>query len=72
MRPIDADALGDITVTINGTVFVRYEDIMNEPTIFNENDLNEIEDRFGKFVRFVVEDMVTGKGERWKHGNRTK
>lgn len=62
---IDADALGDITVTINGTVFVRYEDIMNEPTIFNENDLTEIRDRFGNFVRFVVEDIMRGKEERW-------
>lgn len=33
MRLIDADALGDITITINGTAFVRYDDIMNEPTI---------------------------------------
>ena len=29
-------------------------------------DLIEIEDRFGAYVRFVVEDMINGKGERWK------
>ena len=33
MRLIDADALGDITITIGGEVLVRYGDIMNEPTI---------------------------------------
>ena len=28
-------------------------------------DLQEIEDRFGEYVRFVVNDMLTGEGKRW-------
>lgn len=31
----------------------------------SEEDLQEIQDRFGDFVRFVVEDMTTGEGKRW-------
>ena len=30
-------------------------------------DLQELEDRFGKYVRFVVEDMMSGEGRRWKN-----
>lgn len=33
--------------------------------VLSEEDLIELEDRFGAFVRFVVEDMISGKGERW-------
>lgn len=29
-------------------------------------DLQELEDRFGKYVRFVVEDMMSGEEKRWK------
>lgn len=29
-------------------------------------DLKELEDRFGKDVAFVVNDMLTGEGKRWK------
>lgn len=29
-------------------------------------DLQELEDRFGRFVRWIVEDMLSWKGERWK------
>lgn len=32
----------------------------------SETDLLELEHRFGEWVRFVVEDMLTGKGERWE------
>ena len=32
-------------------------------------DLQELEDRFGKYVRFVVEDMMSGEGKRWKNEN---
>lgn len=39
--------------------------IQNAPTI--EIDLQELEDRFGKYVRFVVEDMMSGEGKRWKN-----
>ena len=28
-------------------------------------DLQELEDRFGEYVRFVVNDMLTGEGKRW-------
>jgi len=30
-----------------------------------EEDLQELEDRFGAFVRFIVEDMLSGEGKRW-------
>lgn len=33
--------------------------------VLNEIDLCELEYRYGKQVRFVVEDMMSGKGERW-------
>lgn len=33
-----------------------------EPT--DRIDLQELEDRFGKYVRFVVEDMISGEGKR--------
>lgn len=39
--------------------------IFDAPTI--EIDLQEIEDRFGKYVRFVVEDMISGENKRWKN-----
>ena len=31
----------------------------------SETDLIELEDRFGGYVRFIVEDMINGKEERW-------
>lgn len=31
-----------------------------------EENLQELEDRFGAFVRFIVEDMLSGEGKRWK------
>ena len=31
-----------------------------------EEDYTELRDRFGEYVEFVVRDMITGKGERWK------
>lgn len=31
-----------------------------------EEDYIELRDRFGEFVEYVVRDMITGKGERWK------
>ena len=33
----------------------------------SEEDLQEIQDRFGDFVRFVVEDMITGEEKRWNN-----
>lgn len=38
--------------------------LIAEPT--DRIDLQELEDRFGKYVRFVVEDMMSGEGKRWK------
>lgn len=32
----------------------------------SEEDYTELCDRFGEYVEFVVRDMITGKGERWK------
>ena len=34
--------------------------------VLSEEDLQELEDRYGKDVRFVVEDMISGKGKRWE------
>jgi hypothetical protein len=35
-------------------------------TTFSEEDLIEIQHRFGEWVRFVVEDILSNKRERWK------
>ena len=32
----------------------------------SESDLIELRDRYGDEVRFVVEDMLSGEGKRWK------
>lgn len=32
----------------------------------SEQDLRELDDRYGEEVRATVEDMISGKGERWK------
>ena len=34
--------------------------------VLDEHDLIELRHRFGKWVEFVVRDMISGKGERWK------
>lgn len=34
-----------------------------------ETDLLELEHRFGEFVRFVVEDMLSGEEKRWEKKN---
>lgn len=34
--------------------------------ILTEEDYRELHDRFGDYVEFVIRDMITGKGERWK------
>lgn len=34
-----------------------------------EEDYIELRDRFGEWVEFVVRDMISGKGERWKKEN---
>lgn len=39
--------------------------VENAPTVFSEVDLIELEDRFGYFVRAVVEDMISGENNRW-------
>lgn len=44
--------------------------LLEAPTI--EIDLQELEDRFGKYVRFVVEDMMSGEGKRWKNENNRR
>lgn len=31
-----------------------------------EEDYIELRDRFGEYVEFIVRDMISGKGERWK------
>lgn len=40
------------------------------PTLSYE-DLVELEDRFGSYVRFVVEDMLSGKNERFETATYT-
>lgn len=34
--------------------------------LLSEDDYTELRDRFGEFVEFVVRDMASEKGERWK------
>lgn len=45
-------------------VHVSYFYSSIEPLI--EEDYAELRDRFGEYVEFVVRDMISGKGERWK------
>ena len=33
--------------------------------LLSEEDLIEIQDRFGDYVRFVIEDMMSGEEKRW-------
>lgn len=42
------------------------ESTSTEPRTLSEEDLIELEDRFGANVRSVVEDMMSGEGKRWK------
>ena len=49
----------------------RFHDHMEKavlavPDTFSENDLIEMEDRFGPSVRRVVEDIISGKERRWE------
>ena len=39
---------------------------VNPQEPLTEEDYIELHDRFGDYVEFVVRDMVSGKGERWK------
>lgn len=39
--------------------------------ILTEEDYRELHDRFGDYVEFVIRDMITGKGERWKERGET-
>lgn len=41
-----------------------FEFLKSIPTV--DINLQELEDRYGKEVRFVVEDMISGEGKRWK------
>lgn len=53
------------------TVAQSFEDILTAlppARPLPETDLLELEHRFGSDVRFVVEDMLSGKEERWKNG----
>ena len=51
------------------TVATSVEDILimlPSAQPLSEIDLIELRDRFGEYVRYVVEDMLSGKGERWE------
>ena len=71
-RLIDADALIKMwqhtDAMFNGALHPRIDDVVKSidkaPTI--DINLQELEDRFGTFVREVVEDMISGEGKRWK------
>lgn len=39
----------------------------NKISPLTEEDYIELRDRFGEDVKFVVRDMIEGKGERWKN-----
>lgn len=53
------------TINILGKEFSDISNIEAEPA--GRINLQELEDRFGKYVRFVVEDMMSGEGKRWKN-----
>lgn len=61
MRLIDADAL----LRSTDKEAIHAWEIALAPTVFSDKDLIELEDRFGKFVRTVVEDMISGENQRW-------
>lgn len=60
------------TISLYGTGTKVESEILNivskipceEP--LTEEDYIELRDRFGEYVEFVVRDMITGKGERWR------
>lgn len=56
----------DLTQTVNELPSVN----LQEP--LTEEDYIELRDRFGEYVEFVVRDMISGKGERWKETNNDK
>ena len=39
--------------------------IVPSMALLSEEDLIEIQDRFGDYVRFVIEDMMSGENKRW-------
>ena len=42
------------------------------PKTLTPSDLAELEHRFGKEVRFVIEDMLSGEGKRWEDKSTVK
>lgn len=48
-----------VKINENGIEFIK-----KQPSAQSIN-LQELEDRFGEYVRFVVNDMLTGEGKRW-------
>lgn len=43
---------------------------LSEQKPLTEENYIELNDRFGEYVVFIVKDMVSGKGERWKEWNK--
>lgn len=59
----------DVEIIKAQELFFDIGQVLNDlPSVppLTETDLLELEHRFGEWVRFVVEDMLTGKGERWE------
>lgn len=48
------------------TPYPTLEQIISNGTPLKDEDFTELRDRFGNEVEFVVRDMISGKGERWK------
>lgn len=53
---------------IHNAILTIIDGIKQLPPVLSETDLIELGDRFGDGVEYVVRDMLSGKGERWKEG----
>lgn len=73
----DKKVLKSDSIVLQGTAVLWYaiKNIMEEIVKIKENKISplteedyiELRDRFGEDVKFVVKDMIEGKGERWKN-----
>lgn len=67
--------LDSLVMQASAMLWYAIKDIMEEIVKIKENkiaplteeDYIELRDRFGEDVKFVVRDMIEGKGERWKN-----
>ncbi len=61
-----------LPTTEDGENWIRVNEVRDSLLILpsaeplTEEDYNELRDRFGEYVEFVVRDMISRKGDRWK------